>query len=142
MWEKLAGNCCGKILQENLEGNSCGKNLQENLVEEILWENLAGKSCGKNVVNLAGNVVGKFLLGKSCWKILEMLWGNVSGKSCGKKYLRGNCSVANLVGNSCLKILWKNLLVNLAGNVGKFLLENLAGNVVGNCCREKLAEKC
>ena len=43
MLENLAGNCCGKILQEIV----AGKLLQENLVgkscSKILWGNLAGK---------------------------------------------------------------------------------------------------
>ena len=58
--ENLAGNSCGKILQEILAGKSCKK---------ILQEILAGNSCGK--------ILQEILAGKSCGKILqEILAGN------------------------------------------------------------------
>ena len=63
--EILAGNYCGKFLQDILDGEPTN--------QYPAWENVAGKSCGKLLrENLAGNSCGKFL------------WENVVGNSCGK----------------------------------------------------------
>ena len=52
--ENLAGNCCGKILQEIVVGKSCRKLLQENVAGnscgKILWEILVGNRGGKKPI--------------------------------------------------------------------------------------------
>ena len=125
LWENVAGNCCGKILQEILAGKSCRK---------ILWEILVGNSCGKILREiLAGKSCGKWRRGKSqfkkgCdwWKF--NIWNRVMGSQPIRSSL-GKCCGKMLreivVGKSCRKILWEILAEK---SCRKFLQENLVGN--------------
>ena len=74
----LAGNSCGKILQENIAGNFVA-----NLVEI-----LAGKSCGKILWEILLEILWQILqenfAGNSCRRILwEILAGNLGGNAAG-----------------------------------------------------------
>ena len=51
------GNSCRKILREYLAGNSCGKILQEISCGKILRENLVGQGGGEKA-NLRKAVIG------------------------------------------------------------------------------------
>ena len=162
LYENLAGNCCGKILQEIVVGKSCRKLLWENLVgnscRKLLQENLAGNCCGKIFwKNLVGNSCMKWRRGKSqfkkgsdWWKF--SIWNRVMGSQPISIQLR-KILRKNLVGNCCRKMLQEILVGNCCG---KFLWENLVGKSYGNflmgsqpisiqfgkILRENLAEKC
>ena len=119
--ENLAGNCCGKILQEIVMGKSWGK---------LLWENLAGNCYGKILREIVvGKSCGKWRRGKSHFKKNSKwwkfnIWNRVMGRQPISIQLR-KILWENLGGNCCGKILWEIL----AGkSCGKILQEILVGN--------------
>ena len=102
-------------------------------IGKFLQKILAGKSCGKFLwENLAGNSCrtrrrgkSQFQKGSDWWKF--SIWNRVMGSQPIRIQL-GKILQKNLVGKSCGKFLWENL----AGN--------LVGNLAGNCCGKILWE--